>query len=140
MFAERLSPFAAGVWARLVNACPEWLGCLATIGDGDLEVAIPAPAGSQAGHLVVATCRGEDLWVRYSPPHMCYPLDDEDELLSIVRQLLHDEALFLVKRKGDAWSGTTLIKPDAEPDVEPGEVAYVVSWSGTRDRVVTGEA
>lgn len=140
MSAEELNPLAARVWARLVSEYPEWREHADTLENGDLECAVPAPPGSSAGHLVVFTARGENLWVRYSPPQMCYALDDEDEMLSIVRQLLHDEALFVATRNGTDWTGTTLIRPGDIPHVEPGEIAQVVSWSGKLDRVVAEQS
>jgi hypothetical protein len=136
MRAERLNPLAGRVWARVLAEFPEWSACGELIGDGDLEVAVPAPDGSHAGHLVVFTDRGEDLWVRFSPPHTCYSLDDEDEMVSIVRQLLREEALFVVTRKNGEWSGTTLVRPGSAPSLEDGEVAHVVSWSGRLDQTL----
>jgi hypothetical protein len=135
-----LNPFATRIWARLVLEYPEWQQYRGMLPGGDLECAVPAPSGSHAGHLILFTSEGRDLWVRYSPPQMCYPLDDEDEMLSIVRQLLRNEALFVVTRKADEWTGTTLIRPGQEPDVPTGEVANVVSWSGALDRTVNGRA
>jgi hypothetical protein len=71
---------------------------------------------------------------------MCYALDDEEEMLSIVQQLLTEQALFVVTMTDDAWTETTLIRPGQEPCLEPGQVAHVVSWSGVHDRTVSSEA
>jgi hypothetical protein len=135
---EGMNPFATRIWSRLAAEHPEWQQYGTTLADGNLECAVPAPAGSRAGHLIVFTSDGQDLWVRFAPPQMCYSLDGEDEMLAIVGLLLRNEALFVVTRKGDEWTGTTLIRPGQEPDVPAGEVADVVSWSGALDRTVNG--
>jgi len=101
-----------------------------------LEVAVPAPPGSKAGHLLVFTDGGKQLWLRYSPPYMCYALDDEEEMLSIIQQLLTGEAAFVVIMKADTWTETTLIEAGKEPLLERGQVAHVVSWSGDHDKTV----
>lgn len=138
MYEQEMNPFARRVWSRLVSEHPEWREQTVVLDNGDFECAIPAPLGSKALHLIVFTSRGKDLWVRYALPQMCYPLDDEDEMLSIIGQLLRDEALFVVTKKGGEWTSTTLIYPEDEPEVEPGEVANVVSWSGKLDRIEKG--
>jgi hypothetical protein len=134
MCPEQLNPLASRVRDRLLAEFPEWRQYVGMTANGDLEVAVPAPVGSHAGHLVVFTDRGENLWVRFSPPNMCYPLDSEDEMLSVLAQLLRDEALFVVTRRGGEWSGTTLVRNGSRPLVDEGEVADVVSWSGRLDR------
>jgi hypothetical protein len=132
---ELLNPRAARAWSRLVDKYPEWSTHFGTCGRDDLEVAIPAPSGSNAGHLIVFT-NGVDLWLRYSHPRMCYLVDDEDEMLSIVEWLLRDEVLFVVIMSGDEWAETTLIRPGQEPNLEVSQIAQVVSWSGRYDRTV----
>jgi hypothetical protein len=106
-----------------------------TCGSGNLEVVVLAPPGSTAGHLIVFT-NGEDLWLRYSPPYMCYMVHDENEMLSIIDQLLQDQALFVVIMRGDVWEGTTLINRQQKPDLKPAQSAQICSWSGTHDRIV----
>jgi hypothetical protein len=69
--------------------------------EDDLEVTVPSPSGSKARHLVVFTNNGKDVWVRFSPPSMCYAVDDEAELLSIVNQLLSGEASFVTTWRGN---------------------------------------
>jgi hypothetical protein len=82
---ERLSPVARQAWKRLESDFPLWRAHLATRG-GEVEFAVPAPTGSTAGHLV-AFSRQNNSWVRFSPPRMCYLADDENELVSLIRQL-----------------------------------------------------
>jgi len=109
----------------------------------DLEVAISAPVGSNVGHLVVFTAKGQDLWIRFSPPSMCYSVDNETEMLSVIQQLLEETALFAVVMRGDEWAGTTLIRrgvPGDVPQLGPNEVAHVVSWSGQYDRTIKSDA
>jgi hypothetical protein len=136
---ESLNPLARRVWTALISAYPEWSKYFGTSGDDDLEAAVPAPMGSTAGHLVISTARGEDLWLRFSPPSMCYSLDDETEMLDVIQQLLVERALFVVVMRGDEWAGTSLIRrgePADLPHLEAGQVAHIVSWSGKYDRTI----
>jgi hypothetical protein len=54
---------------------PEWADYVDTLEGGDLEIAVPAPPRSRAKHLVIFTSRGDDIWVRYAPPRMCYSVE-----------------------------------------------------------------
>src|SRR6185436_5843846 len=94
--------------------------------DGEFEASVRAPRGSKAGHLVVFTYRG-DCWVRFSPPNMCYSVDSREELVSIVRQLLSERAMFVVSYRDGAWRGTTLLRRGTVHKVRRGELAHVVS-------------
>ncbi len=115
---------------------PEWAEYVHVLGGGDLELAVPAPAGSRAGHLVLFTARGEDIWVRYAPPRMCYPVESEQELLVVVEALLADNAFFVVITSGDEWIETGLYRPGEAPTLRMGQVANAVSWSGRHDKIV----
>ena len=119
-----LSQFSA--WATFVEISEE----------GDLEIAVPAPSGSKAGSLVIATENGADMWIRFSPPYMAYPVENEQELLDIVKQLLAERASFAVIMEGEEWKETTLAIPNEIPEIQPGQTAQVVSWFGTYDREV----
>lgn len=103
--------------------------------DGELEVVIRAPKGSRAGALVVGTWRG-DLWIRFAPPHMSYPIDSRAELLSVVRRLMSDRVQLAATYRGDTWRGTTLIGRGQTPSPRRGEVIHVVSWSGRFDAMI----
>jgi hypothetical protein len=136
---DSLNPLARRAWTALIAAQPEWAEFFGTCGADDLEVAIPAPVGSNAGHLVVFTARGKDLWIRFSPPSMCYSVDNEIEMLDVIRQILAETALFAVVMRGEEWAGTTLIRraePKDIPQLAPNEVAYIVSWSGNYDQTI----
>jgi hypothetical protein len=136
---DSLNPLARRVWTAVVAAYPEWLKYFGTCGEDDLEVAIPATIGSNAGHLVIFTAKGKDVWLRFTPPSMCYSVEDEIELIDVVRQLLTDKASFVGVMRGEEWAGTTLIRegmPGDIPQLERGEVAQVVSWSGKYDRMI----
>jgi len=118
---------------------PDWAKYFGTCGKDDLEAAVPAPIGSNAGHLIVFTAEGQDLWVRFSPRSMCYSVRDETEMIGVIQELLAETALFAVVMSGDEWTGTTLIRrgePGDLPRLEPDEVAHVVSWSGRFDRII----
>ncbi len=114
-------------WGKYVSSLPS----------GDLELAVPAPQGSRAGHLVVFTARGEDMWIRYSPAGACYSVETDTEMHAVVDALLADDAFFVVVTDGDTWIETSLLRPGEEPVLAEGQVANVVSWSGNHDKVVT---
>ena len=136
---DLLNPLAQRAWAALIAAYPEWAKYFGTRGENDPQAAVPAPAGSKAGHLVIFTDKGENLWLRFGPPRMCYSVDNEAELTGVVRQLLKENALFVVVMRGDEWAGTTLVRrgePSDLPQLEPNQVAHVVSWSGRYDRTI----
>ena len=130
----KLNDLATTVWARLVAEYPEWEHYFGVLEGGDLEVAIPAPSGSKAGHLVISTNLGEDRWIRYSHPRMVYSVDDDDEMIRIIQCLLAEKALFAVTMKGEEWAGTTLLRPSDSPELEPGQMVKIVSWTGALDR------
>jgi len=48
---DSLNPLARRVWAALIAVHPEWVEFFGTCGKDDLEVAVSAPVGSNAGHL-----------------------------------------------------------------------------------------
>ena len=136
---DSLNPLARRVWSALIAAYPKWSKYFGTCGEDDLEAAIPAPIGSNAGHLVIFTASGKDLWLRFSPPSMCYSVDDEAEMVDVIRQLLAETVFFVVVMRGDEWAGTSLIRqgePADLPQLEPDQVAHIVSWSGKYDRTI----
>jgi len=141
---DSLNPLARRVWTALIAAYPEWAELFGTCGTDDLEVAVPAPVGSNAGHLVVFTAKGKDLWIRFSPPSMSYSVDDETEMLDVIQQILAETALFAVVMRGEGWAGTTLIRraePTDVPQLGPNEVAHIVSRSGNYDQTIeSGDA
>lgn len=103
--------------------------------DGEFEAFVKAPRGAMAGRLVIVTCQG-NLYVRLGPPHTFYPVGTLRELVSVVRHIVSERAVFALTYKDDVWTGTTLINRGDQPSVRRGEVAYVVSWSGRCDRRV----
>jgi hypothetical protein len=129
---EPLSPVARQAWNRLESDFPQWKEHLDTR-DGELEFAVPAQTGSKAGHLVAFTHQN-NLWVRFSPPHMCYLADDENELVSLIGQLTTDQILFKVTMQADEWVETTLARPEENIDLLPGNSVRYISWSGKLDR------
>ena len=73
--------------------------------------------------------------VHFAPSQMWYSVDDEQELITIVDQLLLDEVLFV--RTTDAtgaWAGTTLGRRIQDLELNEGETATLLSWSGSRDQ------
>jgi len=65
---EALNSFAEKIWSHLIAEYLQWEPYFGTREKDDLEVAIPAPEGSNAVHLVIFTTEGKDLWVRFSSP------------------------------------------------------------------------
>jgi hypothetical protein len=136
-----LNPLAARVSTELAGRHPEFATNERLIDGGDVELAIPAGSGSNAGALVVTTAGGSHIWIRFAPPQMCYAVDNDDELLTIVAALLEDRVTFvhIVDAQGN-WSGTTLAAPNASIELQTGERACVRSWSGRFDRELVAES
>jgi len=132
-----LNTLGTQVRATLLEGHPDWADYVVELGDGDLELAVPAPPGSRAGHLVVFTNEGKDIWIRYAHPHMCYAVDSLEEMDAVIAALLADDAFFVVVTRGDEWIETTLLRPGEEPALVEGQVANIVSWYGQHDKIVT---
>src|SRR5262245_38955354 len=133
----RLNPLGVHVRDSILRAHGDWAKYVDVLPSGDLEIAIPAPKGSRAGHLVIFTARGEDMWLRYSPPRACYCVATDREMHAAVGALLADDAFFVVVTDGNEWVETTPLRPGEEPVLHDGQVANVVSWSGRHDKIVT---
>lgn len=129
---EQLSPVAKRAWKRLESDFHWWAAHL-DAREGELEFEVPAPLGSTAGHLV-AFSHEDQLWVRFSLPNLCYPADDENEMVSLIEQLTADKVVFKVVTKADEWVETTLAKPQEKPESISGHSVRYVSWSGRFDR------
>jgi hypothetical protein len=108
------------------------LGTLDT-NDGELEFSILAPAGSRAGHLV-AFSQGDNLWVRFALPHLCYFVENEEEMLGVLSQLIADQVAFKKTMSNGKWIETTLVKLPHNPEIQSGLSVQLVSWSGKYDR------
>lgn len=132
---ESLKPFAKQVAGALLAKYPEWKKYLGASDHGDLEVAIPAPEGSNAGHLVVFT-KGADMWIRFAPPQMCYSVESSDEMFSMISGLPADQIVFIVTMHEDNWVETTLAQAHEEPKLKQGQAAQIVSWTGIYDRTL----
>jgi len=115
---------------------PEWAVFAEINEEGDLEIAVPAPSGSKAGSLVIATQNGEDLWIRFALPYMAYIVDEELEMVEIAKKLISEQVSFVVVLEGEEWKETTLLRPNEIPALKPGQQAQIVSWLGTYDREV----
>jgi hypothetical protein len=131
--SEKLSPIARRAWKRLEAAFPTWQSHL-SCRDGELEFALPAPAGSAAGHLV-AFSNQNDLWLRFAPPYMCYAVDDENEMVSLIESITADRVVFRTTMKGEEWVETTLSKPRQRCKSVSGQTIHQVSWSGAFDKI-----
>ena len=136
MAAQQLNPLGTRVRDSLLARHGEWADRVKTLATGDLELSLPAPHGSRAGHLVIFTARGTDTWIRYSPPQACYEIESDRQLHAVLKALLADDAFFVVVSRGDTWIETVLLRPGEEPVLLEGQTANVVSWSGLHDRIV----
>ena len=132
---ESLKPFAQQVGAALLAEHPDWGKYCETSDRGDLEVAIPAPEGSNAGHLVVST-NNADIWIRFAPPRMCYAVESEGEMFRIISALLEDQVVFIVTMQGDEWVETKLARAGEQSELKRGQTAQIVSWTGIHDRIL----
>jgi hypothetical protein len=111
MTEQGLNPLGIRVRDSLLRRHDGWGKYVSSLPSGDLELAVPAPQGSRAGHLVVFTARGEDMWIRYSPPRACYSVETDTEMHAVVDALLADDAFFVVVTDGDTWIETSLLRP-----------------------------
>jgi len=136
MTAQHLNPLGMRVRDSLLARHREWADHVRTLPSGDLEISLPAPQGSRAGHLVIFTARGVDTWIRYSPARACYPIESDRQMHAVIKALLADDAFFVVVTDGDSWVETTLLRPGEEPVLLEGQMANVVSWSGLHDRIL----
>ena len=132
-----LNPLAERVRNLLMQEYPEWSQHVGMQDQNDLEIAVPAPPGSKAGHLVIFTTEGKDLWLRFSPPYMCYPLDDLAELVSVVRSLVEERVCMVAITQGDTWTETTLLPSGEHPALNSGQSAQVISWRGNHDKTLS---
>jgi hypothetical protein len=82
---ESLKMAARRAGEALLAEHPDWGKYFEASDGGDLEVAVPAPNGSNAGHLIIFTTKENDIWMRFAPPRMCYAVESESEMLEIVR-------------------------------------------------------
>lgn len=139
MTEQQLNPLGVRVRDSLLARHRDWADHVNTLPSGDLEISLPAPKGSRAGHLVIFTVRGQDTWIRYSPPRACYSVESEREMHAVVKALLADDAFFVVVTNGDEWVETSLLRPGEEPVLREGQLANVVSWSGRHDRILIFE-
>jgi hypothetical protein len=137
MTDEGLNPLGIRVRDSVLRQHADWDEYVSVLPSGDLEIAVPAPRGSRAGHLVIFTARGQDTWIRYSPARACYCVETDQEMHAVVEALLADTAFFVVVTDGDSWLETSLLRPGEEPVLGEGQVANVVSWSGVHDKVLT---
>jgi hypothetical protein len=136
MTALHLNPLGIRIRDSLLARHRDWTDRVKTLATGDLEVSIPAPKGSRAGHLAIFTARGVDTWIGYSPPRARYAVESDRQMHAVLRALLEDDAFFVVVTSGDAWIETSLLRPGEEPVLMDGQMANVVSWSGRHDRIV----
>jgi hypothetical protein len=134
---QGLNPLGRRVRDSVLEEHEDWSDYVSVLPSGDLEIAVPAPRGSRAGHLVIFTVRGENTWIRYAPARACYGVETDREMHAVIEALLTDDAYFVVVTDGDTWLETSLLRPGEEPVLGEGHVANVVSWSGRHDKVVT---
>jgi hypothetical protein len=130
---SELNPFARQIAKKLFKAHPQFRAGLNIRKNGELEVSLPAPQGSHAGHLVVLTTEG-NIWVRLAPPHAFYAIDDTAELIDVIDGVLTDSILFVIVTARKRWLETTLVRREDSIAVDsPAGLVKVISWSGKHD-------
>ena len=72
----------------------------------------------------------------FHPASNAYPVDSRHELITLIRPLLSDRALFMVRYSGINWRETTLLLRIERPVVRRGRDSQIVSWSGRFDRTL----
>jgi hypothetical protein len=132
-----VNPLGERVRDSVLRRHPEWAAYVESTPDGDLQLAVPAPRGSRAKHLLIFTDQGKDIWLRFAPPRMCYAVETDREMHVVIEALLADNAFLSVVTNGDEWIETTVLRPGEEPVLAEGQVANIVSWSGHHDRIMT---
>jgi hypothetical protein len=137
MTDQPLNPLGIRIRDSVLQAHEDWAEYTRVRPSGDLEIAVPAPRGSRAKHLVIFTARGEETWIRYSPARACYRVETDREMHAVVEALLADRAFLVVVTDGDAWVETAILRPGEEAVLGEGQVANVLSWSGHHDKIVT---
>lgn len=133
----RLNNFSRHIATKILEKYPTWKRWCRVRESGALEVAVPAPKGSNAGALVVLTTDDNDIWIRFAPPRMFYSLDDDKEMLHILKKLLTDQILFVVVMEKEQWVETTLIPRYGKPVLKKEQTATVLSWHGNFDSTMT---
>jgi hypothetical protein len=126
--SDELSSRARLVAGLVAREFPDLEWSVRSGGGDDLEMFVEAPDGSAAGALVVLIQDG-DLWVRFAPPQLWYLVDDEAELVSVVRGLVSGDLAF--KRTSDSdgsWLSTTLVETRGIDRSELGPHDVVVGW------------
>jgi hypothetical protein len=129
--SESLGYLDRSAWKRLEWEFPNWVHHLDTQGN-ELEFVVPAPTSSHADHLIVFTHENQ-IWVRFSPPQLCYPADNEDQVVWLVKQLSADELVFKVTKNGTEWEETTLVSSSEKLKPLQGRSVQTISWSGRFD-------
>jgi hypothetical protein len=125
---------ASEVAYALFSEHPAFADTFLPLENGHFEASVSAPTSSRAGALVVRTAHNGDIWVHLAPPQMWYSADDANEMLSVLAQLFSDQARFVRIENGNGeWVRTTLLGPNASPDLEEGQRATIISWSGQFD-------
>jgi hypothetical protein len=76
--------------------------------------------------------------------HFDWPVRDpwpESDPIRLIRSVMLDETLIEDWTRDGKWAGSGILDATEEPDLrgmEPGHVLYIRSWSGARDRTISG--
>jgi hypothetical protein len=132
-----LHPIARRFSAVLLRRWPAFRDTFRVRPGGHFEAVLKAPAASRAVALVCSTSGDGDAWVRLGPPNAFYAVDTPSELIEVVGALLAGAVSFAVSERRGRWTGTTLVRTGALPQIEPGERCRLYSWSGDHDLDVT---
>jgi hypothetical protein len=105
-------------------------------GDRYLVVQPPDPPGSSTAEpLTIWTENGEvSVGFDHFHMHFYWPAEEDLDPLKFIEDVLADRVAVVSYWKGDQWLGSSTLGLEETPDVEPGILVRVRSWSGARDQ------
>jgi hypothetical protein len=136
---DQLNQTARRFASALLRDFPQFAADLSILPDGHFSASIQAPPRSKARAIRCFSMGEGDVWIQLAVRNAFYSVDSVPEMRRVLRGVLADALGFVLISRSRKWTGTTLAKLDAPPALRmlrPGDVARVISWSGTRDHIV----
>lgn len=134
---DELTPTARRFAKALIRYFPEFAENLQLLPGGQFSASIPAPPASKARALRCLSTGDGDLWIQLALPNAFYHVENVPEMRRVLHAVLSDGLAFLLIFRNRKWTETTLVEVSSPVRVRAGDVARVVSWSGTRDFVAS---
>ncbi len=141
---EGLDDCARSFADALFAAVPE-LRDHARVEKGVLRIDVRPGPPRQGCDFWISTDDGE-ITVGFGMFHMHFDWPDGEDVwpsdpIQFIRSVMSDETLIEDWTLDGKWSGSGILAPTEEPDLQgmkPGHVIFVRSWSGARDRTIRG--